>query len=169
MKSLLYLMSLLTIVSTAAGAQGRREGRMAGGPQGMHHMMMPNLSDEQRTKFEESRVRFLKETEPMRADLQKQESALRLEQTADKLNDAKVKSTLSEIARLQTDLAAKRIAHQRTIRELLTPEQRTQFDARLLQGGPGPGRGMMKGRGMGRQRGPGAMMGPRFGRDVNNQ
>lgn len=167
MKSLLYLISLLTLIAGAAGAQGRREGPKAGDPQGMRHMMMPDLTDEQRTKMEESRVRFLKETEPLRADIQKKESALRLEQTADKMDDANVKSILSEIARLQTDLAAKHIAHQRAVRGLLTPEQRTRFDARLLEGGRGPGRGMMMGRGRGPGMGGGAMMGPHRGRDVN--
>jgi Spy/CpxP family protein refolding chaperone len=133
--------------------QGRGE---AGGP-------MPglNLTDEQKDKMADLRVKHLKEVEPVQADLQKQHSALRLEMTAEKFNEARVKSIQSEIAKLQSDLGWKRVAHQRAVRDMLTPEQQKRFDARILAGGPGL-HGMRRaplhesrgtGRGMGRSQG----------------
>lgn len=134
--------------------QGKGEGR---GP-----VMGLNLTDEQKDKMSDLRVKHLKEVEPVQADLQKQHSALRLEMTAEKFNESRVKSIQSEIAKLQSDLGWKRASHQRAVRDMLTPEQQKKFDTRILAGGPRPNamkRGPMHdrgwGRGMGRHQGRG--------------
>lgn len=155
MKSLIAVLAaglLMTSGNAIAQPRGPMAGRGMGEGQGP--MMGLKLTDEQRTKMSDLRVKFLKEIEPIRADLQKQESALRLEVTAEKFNESRVKSIQSEIAKLQNDMGWKRASHQRAVRDLLTPEQQKQFDTRVLSGGTGPGamkRGPMHGgRGMGR-------------------
>lgn len=113
-----------------------------------------NLTDEQKDKMTDLRVKHLREVEPLQADLQKQHSALRLEMTAEKFSESRVKSIQSEIAKLQSDLGWKRAAHQRAVRDMLTPEQQKKFDTRILAGGPGPNAmkpgTMHRGRGWGR-------------------
>ena len=124
--------------------QGQMQGHMSGGGRGP--MMGLNLTDDQQTKMADLRLKFLKEIEPLKADLEKQHSALRLEMTAEKFNEARVKSIQSDIAKLQGDLGWKQSVHQRAVRDLLTPEQQKRFDAGMLSGGPGAGRpGRMQG------------------------
>jgi Spy/CpxP family protein refolding chaperone len=146
---------LLTTGIAIAQPRGPLSGRGMG--EGRGPMMGTNLTEEQRTKMSDLRVKFLKESEPVRADLEKQQSALRLEMTAEKFNESRVKSIQGEIVKLQNDLGWKRISHQRAVRDLLTPEQQKQFDTRILSGGPGlraNQRGSMhQGRGMGRGKG----------------
>jgi hypothetical protein len=98
--------------------------------------------------------------------LQKQHAAMQLEITAEKFNESKVKSIQGEISKLMSEIAMKTVLHQRAVRDLLTPDQKKQFDQHILaggmMGGHGPmGPGGMKGRGgmMGRQgMGHGGMM-----------
>lgn len=151
------------LLMTAGAAMAQPRGPMHGPAKGDGRgpAIGLNLTDEQKDKMADLRVKHLKETEPVRADLQKQQSALRLEMTADKFNESRVRSIQSEIAKLQSDLGLKRASHLRALRDLLTPEQQKKFDARILAGGPGPnamgrrpmhdGRGW--GRGMGRTQG----------------
>jgi Spy/CpxP family protein refolding chaperone len=146
-RSIAVLAAVTTLLTGNAIAQpmGQMHGRGAG--EGKRPMMGVSFTDEQRAKMSDLRVKFLKETESVRADVEKQQSALRLEMTAEKFNESRVKSIQSEIAKLQADLGWKRVSHQRAVRDLLTPDQQKQFDARVLSGGPGAGapggRGMM--------------------------
>lgn len=130
--------------------RGMGMGMMRGqlGPAGMQ-MGVANLTPEQKTKLQDLRLTHQKEMLPIQSQLQKLQSDLKLELTADKANDGKVKSLQGEISKLTSDLGAKKFAHMRSMREVLTPEQRKAFDQRVLSGNMGP-RG---------QRGPGAMMG----------
>lgn len=121
------------------------------------------LTAEQRTKMQDLRLAQQKEMLPLHTQLQKLQADLKLEITADKVNESKVKSMQGEISKLTSDLAGKRFAHMRAMRDILTPEQKKKFDERILSGGMmgqgpgGPGAMMGPGKGMG-QRG---MMGPR--------
>jgi Spy/CpxP family protein refolding chaperone len=120
-----------------------------GGPGGM--MGFPNLTDEQRTKIQDLRLAHQKEMIPLRSDLQKLHANMKLELTADKFNESKVKSIQGDISKAMNEIASKMILHQRAVRDLLTPEQRKHFDTRILSGG-------MMGNGGGMR---GGMMGPR--------
>ncbi len=121
------------------------------------------LTPEQQTKMQDLRLAHQKEMLPLHTQLQKLQADLKLEITADKVNESKVKSMQGEISKLTGDLAGKRFAHMRAVRDILTPEQKKKFDERILSGGMmgqgpgGPGAMMGPGKGM-RQRG---MMGPR--------
>ena len=132
----------------AAGKMGRMEmmkGMMQGkgGPGGMMGLM--KLTDEQRTKIQDLRLAHQKEMIPMRADLQKLHANMKLEITADKFNESKVKSIQGEISKVMNEMASKMILHQRAVRDLLTPEQKKQFDERILSGGMMGNRGGMRG------------------------
>ena len=109
------------------------------------------LTAEQQTKMQDLRLAHQKEMLPLRTQLQKLQADLKLEITADKVNENKVKSMQGEISKLTSDLAGKRFAHMRSVRDILTPEQKKKFDERILTGG-------MMGQG---PQGAGAMMGPR--------
>jgi Spy/CpxP family protein refolding chaperone len=149
------------------GKMGMMQGMMQrrGGPGGM--MGIPNLTDEQKTKMQDLRLGHQKEMIPLRSDLQKLHANMKLEITADKFNESKVKSIQGEISKVMNEIASKMILHQRAVRDLLTPEQRKHFDARILSGGMmgngggmrggmmGPGRMMQRGGRMGPGRGMG--------------
>ena len=155
------------------GMMQGKMGGMMGGEQG-GPMAFLKLTDEQRTKVQDLALAHQKEMIAARAELQKQHAAMKLEITAEKFNESKVKSVQGEISKLMSDIAMKTVLHQRAVRDLLTPEQKKQFDQHILaggmMGGRGPmgsggmmGQGAMKGRGgmMGRQgMGPGGMMHP---------
>lgn len=163
-KHILLLAALLSAASVAIAQgppeQNNRAGRpdcpMAGKPGAGHPMAGLDLTDSQKAKMDDLRVKHLKEVEPLKADLQKQHSALKLEVIADKFNESKVKSLQSEISKLQSDMALKMILHQRAVRDLLTSDQQKKFDTRVLSGG-GPGAGMHPG--MNRSPGMGKKMG----------
>lgn len=132
---------LLTATAAAQGpGAGQGYGRGPGGGRG-YGMAGLDLSAEQRTKCEDLRLKHLKEITPLRADLEKQRSALALEVTAEKYSEANVKAIQGEISKIQTTIALKGIAHRRAIRDMLTPEQQKTFDARMLEPGRGKGRG----------------------------
>ena len=113
-------------------------------------MAFLKLTDEQRAKVQDLALAHQKEMITARAELEKQHAALKLEITADKFNESKVKSIQGEISKLTSDIAMKTILHQRAVRDLLTPDQKKQFDQHILAGGMMGGRGPM---------GPGGMMG----------
>jgi protein CpxP len=189
MKRLIIPVFILTIVlmSAAIAQQGQQKlptagmggmGMMHGNMQGMMGgqaggpMAFLKLTDEQKTKIQDLHLALQKEVLPVRAELQKQRANLKLELTADKFNEGKVKSIEAEISKLTSDIALKTALHQRAVRDLLTPDQKKQFDQHILSGGPmgqggGMGQGMMMGRGgrmgHGGMMGGGRMMGPKAG------
>ncbi len=119
-----------------------------GGPMGML-----KLTDEQKTKMQDLRLAHQRDILPLRSELQKQQAILKLEITADKFNESKVKVIQNEISKLQNEMAMKMVLHQRAVRDILTPEQKKKFDEHILSAGPmAPGLimggGMMGGRGM---------------------
>ena len=125
-------------------------------------MGMMKLTDEQKAKIQDLRLAHQKEMIPLRADLQKLKASMKLEITADKFNVGKVKSIQADISKVMNEIASKTILHGRAVRDLLTPEQKKQFDARILSGGrmggrQPMGRGMMRG---GRMNRPGGTMHP---------
>ncbi len=128
-------------------------GGMMGGAQG-GPMAFLNLTDEQRAKVQDLALTHQKDMVAARAELQKQHAAMKLEVTAEKFNESKVKSIQGEISKLMSEIAMKTVLHQRAVRDLLTPEQKKQFDQHILSGGMMGHGGMMGCQGMG----PGGMM-----------
>jgi Spy/CpxP family protein refolding chaperone len=194
MKRTLVVMLMLTLFlgalafaqqepQKAAAPQAGKMGQMGmmhgkGGPGGK--MGLPKLTDEQKTKIQDLRLAHQKEMMPLRADLQKLHASMKLEMTADKFNESKVKSIQADISKVMNEIASKTIVHQRAVRDLLTPEQKKKFDERILsgrmmgngggmQGGmQGPGGPMQRGgkkmgRGMGMHQGMPGMGAPMMG------
>jgi Spy/CpxP family protein refolding chaperone len=124
------------------GGMMERMGGQQGGP-----MAFLKLTDEQKTKIQDLHLAHQKDMVQAQAEIQKQHAAMKLELTADKFNEGKVKSIQAEISKLTGDLALKTALHQRAVRDLLTVEQKKQFDQHILSGG------------MGGPMGPGGMMG----------
>jgi Spy/CpxP family protein refolding chaperone len=179
MKRTLVVMLMLTLFLGAL-AFAQQEPQKAAAPQagkmgqmGMMHgkgglggkMGLPKLTDEQKTKIQDLRLAHQKEMMPLRADLQKLHASMKLEMTADKFNESKVKSIQADISKVMNEIASKTIVHQRAVRDLLTPEQKKKFDERILSGGMMGNGGGMKG-GM---QGPGGPMqrgGKKMGRGM---
>ncbi|HCA79389.1 MAG TPA: hypothetical protein DEP53_06600 [Bacteroidetes bacterium] len=158
----LFLASTLTAQDEQAKAkQPNPQMRGMGGMGMMMHrqqgqpgaaMGLGALTAEQQAKMQDLRLAHQKEMLPLHTQLQKLQADLKLEITADKVNESKLKSMQGEISKLTSDLAGKRFAHMRTVRDILTPEQKKKFDERILSGGM-----MGAGKGMGKR----GMMGPR--------
>ncbi len=146
------------------GMMMHRQQGQPGAPMGLG-----NLTAEQKTKMQDLRLAHQKEMLPLHSQLQKLQGDLKLEITADKVSESKVKSLQGEISKLTSDLGSKRFTHLRAVRDVLTAEQKKRFDERVLSGGkmgPGPGEAgpmMAPGKGMGQRgmRGRGGMAGPR--------
>jgi Spy/CpxP family protein refolding chaperone len=139
----------------AAGKMDKMQhmGMMRGNGDPGAMMGLPKLTDEQKTKIQDLRLSHQKEIIPLRADLQKLQASMKLELTADKFNESKVKSLQADISKVMNEIASKSIVHMRTVRDLLAPEQKKAFDQRILSGGMmGEGKGMR-----------GGMMGPQGG------
>jgi Spy/CpxP family protein refolding chaperone len=158
---------LIAAAASVAVAQERErtdESKRQGPP---GPMRMLDLTKEQQSKVEDIHLKAMRDAEPLRAEMQKQHAALKLELTAEKYSESKVKNIQSEISRLRGELGSKRFATMRAVRETLTPEQQKKFDMHILSNdgprGEGPGRGMMRGQMGGQmhggfngmQRGPG--------------
>lgn len=170
--TLLLASTLMAQDEKAKAKQPNPEMRGMGGMGMMMHrqqgqpgapMGLGTLTAEQQTKMQDLRLAHQKEMLPLHTQLQKLQADMKLEITADKVNESKVKLMQGEISKLTSDLAGKRFAHMRAVRDILTPEQKKKFDERVLSGGMmgqgnrGPGSMMGAGKGMG-QRGK---MGPR--------
>lgn len=119
-----------------------------GGPPRERGPDLLQLTDEQRSSIQDMKLQFERKVSSLRTELHKHRSDLRLEITAEKFNENKVKSILGSISQLRSEIGLMRARHHRSIREILTPEQRNQFDLRLFRDG---GR---SGRGKGPRRGP---------------
>jgi Spy/CpxP family protein refolding chaperone len=135
-----------------AAPQAGKMGRMGmmqrmGGEGGM--MGLPKLTDEQKTKIQDLRLAHQKEMIPLKADLQKLHATMKLEITADKFNEGKVKSIQADISKVMNEIASKSILHQRAVRDLLTADQKKVFDEHVLSGGMMGKRGGMRGGMMG--------------------
>ncbi|MGD9486392.1 MAG: Spy/CpxP family protein refolding chaperone [Calditrichaceae bacterium] len=108
-----------------------------------------DLTDEQQAKITDLRLQMEKEVLPLRNEMDKLRGELRLEMTAEKFNEGKVKKISGEMSTIREKMQLKRLNHQRAVRSLLTPEQQKQFDLQLLSGN-GKGHGGMCGDRMGR-------------------
>lgn len=139
------------------GRMGMMQGMMRGeGGPAEAPMAFLKLTDEQRAKMQDLRLAHQKEILPLHSQLQKLHADLKLELTADKFNESKVKSIQGDISKVMNEIAMKTILHQRAVRDLLTPEQKKQFDSQILSGGMMGGGGPM---GRGGRMGPGGPTG----------
>lgn len=93
-----------------------------------------DLTEDQQDKIRELTLQLKKEILPLRSEIQKYRSELRLELTAEKFDEARVKNLVEQISDLSKQIQLKRTMHQRAIRNLLTPDQQQKYDLHLLSG-----------------------------------
>ncbi|MGD9899686.1 MAG: Spy/CpxP family protein refolding chaperone [Calditrichaceae bacterium] len=97
-------------------------------------MAAMDLTDEQQAKITDLRLQMEKEVLPLRNEMDKLRGELRLEMTAEKFNEGKVKKISGEMSTIREKMQLNRMKHQRAVRDLLTPEQQKQFDLQMLSG-----------------------------------
>lgn len=111
---------------------------------------MPDLSPEVHRKLIEQEIKFVKETAPLRAELEQKRLELRLLWLEETPNADKIIAKLNELNKLQMQLREKEIRNRFAASNLVPTEFRQEF----LRGrgprmgmGPGMGCGMMCGMG----------------------
>jgi Spy/CpxP family protein refolding chaperone len=127
-------MLLLVLVGAAQHPDApHRMGQMA---------RMLDLTEQQQSQILDMKLKLKKEMLPVRSDIERLRSELKLEMTADKFDEGKVKKLVEDISKKQQELKLTRIEHHRAVRDILTPDQQKKFDMRVLsERDPGKGRG----------------------------
>ena len=164
MKKTIVAVLVVTLLVTAGVAMAQGWGRGPGygpesgpgyGPRGAWGPAL-NLTPEQNQKMEALREGFLKETLPLRNEMQIKQLELRTLWAQTNPDQAKILAKQKEINALREQLQEKGTKNRLEMRKILTPEQQAQL------GAYGPGFGMghgMKGGMMGGGLGPGHGMG----------
>lgn len=128
-------------------------------------MMIPGLTDEQKTKMKNLRGEHMKATQLLRAQHAEKAAHLKILTLADNPDFKAINKTIDEMMALKGEILKRGISFKQAVKEILTPEQLKEFQARMLnmrhhRGGMGFGRGqMMGGQRGGMQFGRGQMMG----------
>ena len=118
-------------------AQGQGYGRMGWG-----HEKWSSLTQEQQTKFQELRKKFIDETAQLRSAIVTKRQELRSLWTDPKADPLAIQEKEKELRSLQDQLRDKASQSMLEARNILTPEQLTQFGTGSGMGmGPGFGRG----------------------------
>jgi Spy/CpxP family protein refolding chaperone len=100
------------------------------------------LTEEQQSQILDMKLKLKREMAPLQSDIDKLRSELKLEMTAVKFNEGKIKKLVKDISDKQQKLKLTRIEHHRAVRDMLTPNQQKKFDMHVLsEKGPGKGRG----------------------------
>ena len=137
------LLMLFMIVGTLSFAQG-------GGNSGNQCSNIPDLTQDQKDKIEVLRTANQKTMLTFKNQLAVKNAQLEVLTTADKPDVAAINKMIDEIGALKIDMQKKRAEHRLAVRNLLTENQRIQFDASHGKGNCSEnanGCGMGKGRG----------------------
>ena len=158
MKRLIFILSLaVAMISSTAFAQngyGGGQSRMGKGQnysgqrsgQGTN-CMLPDLTEEQRTKIDDLRVKHLKDAKSLQDNLAEKSVKLQSLRTEDRVDMDEINDLIEEAGKVRIELAKKREAHRQEVRSLLTDSQRIFFDSHQGRGNRG-GRGHHRGAGM---------------------
>ena len=96
-------------------------------------MMIPNLTDEQKSKIKDLKIAHFKEVQPLRNKLGELRARERTLTTADKPDMKAINANIDEITNVQNQLMKARESHRQQIRALLNDEQRIYFDMHGMQ------------------------------------
>jgi Spy/CpxP family protein refolding chaperone len=133
-----------------------RQGQMMGGrggPWGSGPLQQLNLTDDQRTQIQTLMEQHRQATQSSAQKMRDLQQQLKNAVFADAPDLNTISQTESQIAALEAQLAADRVAAEKQIAGVLTADQRKQVRDMPGPGpfmGGGPGMGMGRGRGMGR-------------------
>jgi Spy/CpxP family protein refolding chaperone len=90
------------------------------------------LSEDQQNQINDLHLQLEKELIPLKSEIEKLRNEMKLEMTAEKFNESKVKDLNDGISNLQKEIKLKHLLYRRAVRDLLTPEQQKKFDMQLL-------------------------------------
>ncbi len=93
-----------------------------------------NLTPEQQQKIAALRLDLQKKNLPLRTKLNDYRAEIKLAVVSDNYSKSRVNSLINKMSDIRKQLMLNRIEFQRKVRDILTPEQRTKFDARILSG-----------------------------------
>lgn len=96
------------------------------------HTMLPNLTDEQKSKIKDIMLNTRKAVQPIENQLREARAHLHTLMTADNIDMKTVNNQADKIGDLRTQIMKQRLASRQQIRELLTDEQKVIFDSRPL-------------------------------------
>jgi len=178
----MYLISLLAIASltfSSSYAQGRqgaaqRTGNCNFSKQGME-CQISGLSTQQQEQLAAERVKFLKDTQAERNQLNEWRARKQTLLTTDPVDQKELDNILESMNRVSTTIHKKKVRHHQAIKAFLTEEQVLQFDnRRFSQNRKGKNARGMQGQGYGhgsanKGRGQGAGYGQGRGQNSYNK
>jgi len=137
MRKTSFFTALLVLVMWTgfAAAQPRERGTRGEQGWGMHPSALGelNLTQEQKEKIRAQRDSYRKEAAPLRMELLRKRTELKLLWMETTLDPGKIKAKQKEILELRGQLQEKRTDHRIGFFGMLTPEQRTQLITRKLE------------------------------------
>jgi len=102
---------------------------------------IPDLTQEQQTKIEGLRTAMVTECLNIKNQIEEKRAHLNTLMTVEQPDMTAINSTIDEMYVLKAQLEKKKVAHIQEIRNILTPEQRLQFDMNHAKRGMGEGMG----------------------------
>lgn len=135
-------LALIAISMKAQQGYGIRSGLGYGRDSGIYAHAIPNLTVDQEKKINELRTVHLKEMTNYRNDLAIKQAELQKFKSTDKPDMNLINKTIDETGKLTTEMQKNQVAHQLTVHNLLTDEQKIAFDNRRRNSGSFNGRGM---------------------------
>ena len=107
-------------------------------PPAQHGPEIPGLTDQQKEQIKKLHLALEEKTLALRNQLGEKEARLRTLTTSKNVNSAEVEKLIDEIGQLRTQDFKAHVLNDLKIRELLTDEQRVQFDSHPRPQGPLP-------------------------------
>jgi len=127
---MVFLTSATTPSTGENGFMGKRGDGFHWGHKGVHHgMMLNSLSDEQKEQIKQLRVEMMKNSIPVKNELNEKRARLRTLTTGNKVDVKGAEKVLADIEELKTKQAKQQVRVRVEIRKLLNDEQRVMFDA----------------------------------------
>jgi Spy/CpxP family protein refolding chaperone len=176
MKRILWIATAAALMFAASAALSQEKSEKTAKPYGKIAMRggpwMPGLTEDQQKKVQALDLETEKALLPMKAQIEVKAAELKGLALAENPDKGAIDKKIEEIGALRTQIMKKKIQNKLAVRALLTPDQRVEFDRKVLRGGrglmecceEGPGPGMekfMMMKGM-RQGGRGMMRHPGF-------
>ena len=162
MKRILWIATAASLVFAASAALAQEKCEKTAKPcekMVMHGSpWMPGLTEDQQKKVQALDLETEKVLLPIKAQIEVKAAELKGLALAENPDKGAIDKKIEEIGALRTQIMKKKILNKLAVRAILTPDQRVDFDRKVLQGGrglmecgeegPGPGMGkfmMMKG------------------------
>ena len=140
MKKQALIIGIVLMTTLVAFAQPSRDGARPERNQESRMDRMAQkleLSEDQKTQFEQAKISNYKVTKPLRNQLAEKKAALKTLTTAEKVNQGQVNQTIDEIGDLQTAMLKAKVNHQIAMRAMLTDKQKMLFDQMHTRKGQG--------------------------------